>query len=116
MDKNTILIIGGIAAVVGAMWYFNNKGDISGKDIDKGQVKIRNAGGDGKDNYYAIKTAYRKSQKNTKFVLGSVGMINGQDKCTISKLKKSDGKISAFRCEEVPRGSYNIADNSTFTF
>jgi len=120
MKKNNIYI--GIALVLAGFIVYQNRKKIfgAGKTTSPGsiggQVKIRNAAKSGAGNFYAIKTADRKSQKDTKFVVGSVGMINGTQKCTISKLKKVDGKITAFQCEEIAPGSYNITDGSIFSF
>tara|TARA_Y100000592_G_C5442094_1_gene303984 strand:- start:847 stop:1215 length:369 start_codon:yes stop_codon:yes gene_type:complete len=122
MKKNNIYI--GVALVLAGFIVYQNRKKIFGMSEKPtsspgsigGQVKIRNAAKSGAGNFYAIKTADRKSQKDTKFVVGSVGMINGTQKCTISKLKKVDGKITAFQCEEIAPGSYNIADGSIFSF
>ena len=44
-------------------------------------------------------------------------MINGTQPCTISDFWiDANGKKSAFRCEEIPEGSYDIPDGSRFEY
>ena len=78
------------------------------------KVSVRNAAGLGKYKWY-------DAVENTKFdasaQIGTSGMINGTQPCTISDFWfDANGKKSAVRCEEIPEGSYDIPDGSRFEY
>ena len=106
LTKTHIYIGIGIAVV--AFLYFRKKG------FDN-QILIRNAGGAGAGNYYGVKTADRDRAK-AGLQVGTEGLINGTDKCTITKVRTGDSGSFGFKCKEVADGSYDISNPSTFEF
>tara|TARA_R100000005_G_C4998689_1_gene205325 strand:+ start:1518 stop:1943 length:426 start_codon:yes stop_codon:yes gene_type:complete len=80
------------------------------------EIGIRNAGGEGKYKWYGIKTN-SITKANAGLQIGTVGLVNGKEKCTINDFwTNSKGQISAFRCEEKEVGSYDIPNPSRFEY
>jgi len=80
------------------------------------EIGIRNAGGLGKYKWYGIKSN-SITKANAGLQIGTVGLVNGKEKCTISDFWTNDkGQISAFRCEEKEVGSYDIPNPSRFEY
>lgn len=114
ITRNQIYIGLGLA-VLAYLYFRRNKGGDFPTTFNN-KIQIRNAGGSGAGDWYAIKTKDRKSQKDTNFDVGTKGLVNGNQRCTISKLKKEEGRITAFKCEELAPGSYNVSDPSGFEY
>ena len=115
LSKQQMYIGIGVAALV-AIWYFRkDKKSIETSYTD--EVGVRNAGGDGKFNWFAVKTADRQ-KANAAIQIGTKGLINGTTACTVSNLytDEEDSNWSAFKCEELKKGSYDIPDPSRFEF
>lgn len=111
ITKNHIYIGLGIAAI--ALVYFRSKGS-KGTNYNN-EIGIRNAGGQGAFKNYGVKTADRK-RALAGLQEGTVGLINGTDKCTITKLTTgSEGSVT-FKCVEVQDGSYDIPNPSKFQY
>jgi hypothetical protein len=109
MKLNKTHIYIGIGLAIAAFLYFRKK-----KSFDN-QISIRNAGGEGAGNYYGVKTADRDRAK-AELQVGTEGLINGKDKCTITKVRTGESGSFGFKCKEVADGSYNIANPSTFEY
>jgi len=100
----------GLGLAVVAFLYFRGKG----KSYTN-KIGIRNAGGEGAFNYYGVKTADRtKALAGLK--IGTEGLINGTDKCTITEVREGSSGSVGFKCKEVEDGSYNIANPSRFEY
>ena len=80
------------------------------------EITIRNAGGNGKYKWYTIKTGDR-TKANAGLQIGTVGLVNGKEKCTINDFYNNDkGQITSFKCEEKEAGSYDIPNPSRFEY
>ena len=100
----------GLGVAVIALLYFRSKG----KNYTN-EIGIRNAGGEGAFNYYGVKTADRtKALAGLK--IGTEGLINGTDKCTITEVREGSSGSVAFKCKEVQDGGYDIPNPSRFQF
>jgi hypothetical protein len=109
ITKQQMYIGLGIAGI--ALLYFISKG----KNY-KNEIGIRNVGGNGAFKYYGVKTDDRQKAR-AGLQVGTEGLINGTDKCTITKLTPAaDGASVAFKCAEVQDGSYDIPNPSKFQY
>jgi hypothetical protein len=81
------------------------------------RVNVSNAKGKGKYRWYGAYASQDRAKLNAAAQIGTVGLINGTETCTISDFwKDSEGRKSAFRCEEKADGSYDIPAGSRFEF
>lgn len=81
------------------------------------KVNISNAKGKGKYRWYGVYSGQDRAKLNAAAQIGTVGLINGTETCTISEFwKDSEGRKSAFRCEEKAEGSYDVPTGSRFEF
>ena len=81
------------------------------------KVNISNAKGKGKYRWYGAYSGQDRAKLNAAAQIGTVGLINGTETCTISDFwKDSEGRKTAFRCEEKADGSYDIPTGSRFEF
>ncbi len=85
-------------------------------DTYQSSVRISNSRGMGKYKWYGV-----DSKDRTKFdagtEIGTVGLVNGEETCTISDFWiDSNGKKAAFKCEEKNPGTYDIPGGSRFEY
>tara|TARA_R100000005_G_C4998689_1_gene205326 strand:+ start:1961 stop:2398 length:438 start_codon:yes stop_codon:yes gene_type:complete len=80
------------------------------------EVRIGNARGLGKYNWYGVDSKDRgKFDAGTE--IGTVGLVNGEETCTISDFWiDANGKKAAFKCEEKNKGTYDIPGGSRFEY
>lgn len=80
------------------------------------EIGIRNSGGMGKYKWFSIKTSDRR-KANAGLQIGTEGLINGKQPCTISDFyNDKDGQITSFRCEEIEVGDYDIPNPSRYEY
>jgi hypothetical protein len=81
------------------------------------RVNIMNATGNGKYKWYGTAGGNDRTRLNAAAQIGTVGLINGTETCTISDFWVNEkGEKSAFKCEEKADGSYDIPAGSRFEF
>jgi hypothetical protein len=81
------------------------------------KVNIGNARGNGKYKWYGTMGGGDRTRLNAAAQIGTVGLINGTETCTISDFWVNEkGEKSAFKCEEKADGSYDIPAGSRFEF
>ena len=132
MDNKKLLMIGGIVVVAFGMYYFLRKpkdeklsydteGDTpSEPPVEEPQfsrrITVSNALGAGEYNWFSVKNADR-SKADAQLLIGTKGMVNGTQPCTINDFWiDANDKKAAFRCEEMNLGDYDIPAGSRFDY
>tara|TARA_R110002012_G_scaffold284527_1_gene475327 strand:- start:1127 stop:1588 length:462 start_codon:yes stop_codon:yes gene_type:complete len=81
------------------------------------KINIMNAKGNGKYRWYGTMGGNDRTRLNAAAQIGTVGLVNGTETCTISDFWINEkGQKAAFRCEEKADGSYDIPTGSRFEF
>lgn len=97
---------------------FKGSGTATAPEVSEyqSQVRISNGRGLGKYNWYAVDSKDRgKFDAGTE--IGTVGLVNGEETCTISDFWiDANGKKAAFKCEEKNKGTYDIPDGSRLEY
>ena len=81
------------------------------------KIQISNGRGLGKYKWYGIPKTSDRQKADAGMEIGTYGMINGTEACTVSNFWiDSNGRKGAFQCEEKAPGSYDIPGGSRFEY
>ena len=126
MDKKKMMYvgIGAVALIAGYFLFFRKKSENGGTSgiggttggtaskLSGGTIKVGPARGAGKGNWFGVYEDANRL-KIQDWSVGKSVRVNGAD-CTISKFwTNSNGLKAAFRCEEIPLGSYPTTGGET---
>jgi len=115
--------VGAVALIAGYFLFFRKKsenggstvtGDVAPK-LSGGTIEVGPAKGKGEGKWVGIPSGSRKEvEANLK--VGDYVRVGGQD-CTISEFwRDAEGRAGALRCEEIPKGQYNIAEGTNLQY